>query len=199
MSALTPGSAVRKLVFSINVTLDGVADHTVTIVDDELHEFFSGVLDNTGIMLFGRVTYQLMESYWPHAHRDPKATKSILDFADKFNAIPKIVFSRTLQRADWNNTRLIRDNMVEEVIRLKQQSGKDISIGSISIAQGFMRRDLIDEYWLLVHPVVVGRGRRLFDGLRDRVNLKLIDTKTLKSGVVALHYQPDKETGRGNQ
>ena len=199
MSALTPGSAVRKLVFSINVTLDGVADHTVTIVDDELHEFFSGVLDNTGIMLFGRVTYQLMESYWPHAHRDPKATKSILDFADKFNAIPKIVFSRTLQRADWNNTRLIRDNMVEEVIRLKQQSGKDISIGSISIAQEFMRRGLIDEYWLLVHPVVVGRGRRLFDGLRDRVNLKLIDTKTLKSGVVALHYQPDKETGRGNQ
>ena len=199
MSALTPGSAVRKLVFSINVTLDGVADHTVAIVDDELHEFFSGVLDNTGIMLFGRVTYQLMESYWPHAHRDPKATKSILDFADKFNAIPKIVFSRTLQRADWNNTRLIRDNMVEEVIRLKQQSGKDISIGSISIAQEFMRRGLIDEYWLLVHPVVVGRGRRLFDGLRDRVNLKLIDTKTLKSGVVALHYQPDKETGRGNQ
>lgn len=189
MTALTPDSAVRKLVLSINVSLDGFADHTMAIADDELHEFFSGVLDNTGIMLFGRVTYQLMESYWPHAHRDPKATKSMLDFADKFNAIPKIVFSRTLQRADWNNTRLIRDNMVEEVIRLKQQSGKDISIGSISIAQEFMRRGMIDEYRLLVHPVVVGRGRRLFDGLNDRIDLKLTDTKTLKSGVVALHYR----------
>ena len=199
MSALIPGSAGRKLVFAINVSLDGFADHTVAIADDELHEFYSGLLDNTDIALFGRVTYQLMESYWPHVHRDPKATKSILDFADKFNAIPKIVFSRTLQRADWNNTMLVRDNMVEEVIRLKQQSGKDISIGGISVSRELVKRGLIDEYWLVVQPVIVGKGRRLFDGLDDRINLKLLDTKTLKSGVVALHYQPDKETGRGNQ
>ncbi len=190
---------MRNLFLAINVSLDGFADHTVAIADDELHEFYSGLLDNTDIALFGRVTYQLMESYWPRAHEDPQATKSMLDFAGRFNAIPKIVFSRTLQKAGWNNTRLVRDNMVEEVIRLKQQSGKDISIGGISVSRELVKRGLIDEYWLVVQPVIVGKGRRLFDGLDDRINLKLLDTKTLKSGVVALHYQSDKETGRGNQ
>jgi dihydrofolate reductase len=190
---------MRNLFLAINVSLDGFADHTVAIADDELHEFYGGLLDNTDIALFGRITYQMMESYWPHAHGDPKATKSTLDFADKFNAIPKIVFSRTLQKAEWNNTRLVRDNMVEEVIQLKQQPGKDISLGGISIAQEFMRHGLIDEYWLAIHPVIMGKGRRLFDGLNDRINLKLVDIKTFHSGVVVLHYQHDNKIGRGNQ
>ncbi len=188
--------AGRNIFLAINVSLDGFADHTVAIADDELHEFYGGLLDNTDIALFGRITYQMMESYWPHAHRDPKATKSVLGFADKFNEIPKIVFSRTLQKAEWNNTRLIRDNMVEEVIRLKQQPGKNIMIGGISICQEFMRRGLIDEYRLVVHPVIVGKGRRLFDDLNDRINLKLIDTRTFHSGAVVLHYMSDKETGK---
>ncbi|HUI31966.1 MAG TPA: dihydrofolate reductase family protein [Candidatus Acidoferrales bacterium] len=128
-----------------------------------------------------------MESYWPHVHDDPAATRSILDFADKFNAIPKIVFSRTLQKAEWNNTRLVKDNMAEEVITLKQQPGKNISLGGISVAQEFMRRDLIDEYWLAIQPVVCGKGRRLFDGVSHMIRLKLIDRKTFKSGVVVLH------------
>lgn len=184
---------MRNLFLAINVSLDGFADHTVAIADDELHEFYSGLLDNTDIALFGRVTYQLMESYWPHAHRDSEATKSILDFADKFNAIPKIVFSRTLQKAGWNNTRLVRDNMVEEVTKLKQQPGKNILIGGLSICQEFMRHGLIDEYRIVVHPVIVGKGKRLFDGLNDRIALKLVDTKTFRSGVVVLHYQPDRQ------
>ncbi len=184
---------MRKLILAINVSLDGFADHTVAIPDDELLEFFSGLLDDTDIELFGRVTYQLMEDYWPHAHEDPKSTKAEIDFADRFNAIPKIVFSRTLQKAEWNNTRLVKDNMVEEVMRLKQQTGKSISLGGITVAQEFMRRGLIDEYLLAIHPVVVGKGRLLFDGLSSRINLRLIDTKVFKSGVVVLHYAPDKE------
>ena len=185
---------MRKLSLSINVSLDGFADHTVAVAaDDELHEFFSGLLDNTDVELFGRVTYQLMENYWPRAHQDQKATKSMLDFADKFNAIPKIVFSRTLQKADWNNTRLVKDNMVDEVLKLQQQPGRNISLGGISISQEFMRRGLIDEYWLAVHPVVVGSGKRLFDHLNERINLKLVDTKVFRSGVVVLHYSVERK------
>ena len=184
---------VRKLVLAINVSLDGFADHTVAIADDKLHEFFAHLLDKTDIAIFGRVTYQLMADYWPHAHEDPTSTKGELEFADKFNAIPKIVFSRTLREAKWNNTRLVKDNMVEEVIRLKQQTGKSISLGGISIAQEFMRRGLIDEYWLAVHPVFCGKGRLLFDGLNERIGLKLVDTKVFESGVVVLHYFKDNK------
>ncbi len=181
---------MRKLVLAINVSLDGFADHTVAVVaDEELHSFFSELLDGTDIVLFGRVTYQLMESYWPHAHEDPKATKGELDFADKYNAIPKVVFSRTLPKPEWNNTRLVTENMVDEVIKLKRQRGKSISLGGISISQQFMKLGLVDEYWLAIQPVLVGQGKRLFEGLKDRANLRLIGAKILKSGVVVLHYE----------
>ena len=187
---------MRKLVLSINMSLDGFADHTVAVAaDDELHDFFSGLLDETDIELLGRVTYQLMESYWPNAHQDLSATKSMLAFADKYNAVSKIVFSRTLKKADRSNTSVFSDNMVHEVIRLKQQPGKNISLGGISISQEFMRRGLIDEYWLVVHPVVIGKGKRLFDGQNDRINLTLVDTNVFKSGVVVLHYLSE---GRGS-
>ena len=172
----------------MNVSLDGFADHTVAIADDELHEFASGILDNLDMVIFGRVTYQLMESYWPHAHEDTEATGSILEFADKFNAISKIVFSRTLQQVEWNNTQLNRGNAIEEVMKLKQQPGGNISIGGISICQDFMRHGLIDEYWLLVQPVIAGKGRHLFDGWSEEGSLQLADTRTFKSGVVVLHY-----------
>ena len=127
---------MRKLVLAINTSLDGFADHTVAVAaDNEMHDFFSGLLDDTDIALLGRVTYQLMESYWPNAHQDTRATKSELAFADKYNAVPKIVFSRTLEKADWNNTSIFRGDMVHEVIRLKQQHGKNISLGGISISR----------------------------------------------------------------
>jgi dihydrofolate reductase len=180
---------MRKLTLSINVSLDGFADHTVAVAaDDELHDFFSGLLDDTDIVLLGRVTYQLMESYWPNAHQDPRATKGELAFADKYNAVPKIVFSRTLQKVEWNNTSVFRDNMVNEVIRLKRGPGKNISVGGISISQELMRCGLIDEYWLVVQPVVVGEGKRLFDGQNERMHLTLVDTKVFKSGAIVLHY-----------
>ncbi len=181
---------MRKLIFSINVSLDGFADHTIGIVDNELHEFFSDQLDTIDSFLFGRVTYQLMESYWPTAPKDPQATKSMIDFANKLNVMPKIVFSRTLQNVDWNNARLSKEDMVKEVIRLKEEGdGGSLCIGGINVMQTFMRLKLVDEFWLLVHPVIAGTGRRLFENINEKLDLTLIDTRTFHSGVVVLHYE----------
>ncbi len=180
---------MRKVIFSINVTLDGFADHTAGVVDDELLDFFSGLLDETDIELFGRVTYQLMESYWPYVHNDPKATRGELEFAERFNSISKIVFSKSLQKADWNNTKLIKRNAVEEVKKLKQQPGKNISVGGIHLASTLMNAGLIDEYWILIHPVIVGNGRRLFEMVENSSQLELLETQKLSSGVVVLHYK----------
>ena len=180
---------MRKLIYESNVSLDGFADHTAaSVVNDELLDFFSGLLDETGIELFGRVTYQLMESYWPNIYQEPNTTRGELEFADRFNSISKIVFSKSLQKADWNNTRLIKSDSVEEVKKLKQQPGKNISVGGIHLASTLMNAGLIDEYWILIHPVIVGKGRRLFEGINDRQNLKLVETKKFNSGVVVLHY-----------
>jgi len=181
---------MSKLVLSINVSLDSFADHTVAVTaDDELHDFFSRLLETTDTALFGRVTYELMESYWPNAPMDPQATESMRRFADRFNAMPKVVFSRTLEKADWNNTRLVRENAIAEILRMKSEPGKFISVGGMSLAQELMRRNLIDEYWIVVHPVVVGTGRRLFENVTNRIDLRLIDTQTFASGAQVLHYR----------
>jgi len=183
-----------RLILAINMSLDGFADHTLfgATADDEMHDFFSGLLDVTDIEVFGRTTYQLMEAYWPRAHEDPRASKSTLNFAARFNAIPKVVFSSTLQKAEWNNTRIATTNMVDEVASLKLRSGGNIALGGINISQQFMKLGLIDEYWLVVHPVVAGKGKRLFDGLSEKIDLKLVDTKVFRSGVVVLHYLDGK-------
>ena len=180
---------MSKLILSINISLDGFADHTVAVhADDELHDFFTDLLDNTRIAVFGRVTFELMQDYWPQAHNDSKATSSELAFADKYNAIPKVVFTRTLQSTEWNNSRIERGDMIDTVVRMKEQPGKDISLGGIRVAQQFMQRDLIDEYWFVVHPVIVGHGKRMFEGLKRQMNLRPIDTRVFRSGVSVLHY-----------
>lgn len=186
-------STERKVTFAINVTLDGYTDHTVGIVDNELHDFFTRQLDDADLLLFGRVTFQMMESYWPHAESDSESTESEKMFAQKFNALPKIVFSQTIQKTEWNNSRIMRGNLVEEVLKLKKQPGKDISAGSISIFQELMRHNLIDEYWLVVHPLLCKKGKHLFDGINNTINLTLVDTKTFASGVVVLHYLKNNE------
>jgi dihydrofolate reductase len=181
-------STSRKLIFPINVSVDGFADHTSFAPDDELMDFFTDQLENTDVVLFGRETYNLMADYWPHAHENPQASKAELRFAKRYNEMEKVVFSRTLPRAEWNNSRLVRDDMVAEVRKLKQQSGKPVSIGGIAIAQELMRHGLVDEYYLVVHPVAVMKGRRLFDHLDGAVNFRLADTKVFESSAVALHY-----------
>ena len=180
---------VGKLILSINVSLDGFADHTVAVAaDDEMHEFYSRLLDTTALALMGRRTYELMAGYWPHAHEDPAITPGVLDFAVKYNAARKIVFSRTLSSVDWTNTTIVRNNVIETVSALKSQTEGDISIGGISLAQECMRNLLVDEYYLAVHPIIAGTGRLLFDQRKEPIHLRLVDTEVFSSGVVVLHY-----------
>jgi dihydrofolate reductase len=182
---------MRKVVFGINMTADGYCSHTDGIADEELHEYFTAVLRNAGVLLFGRVTYQLMVPYWPDIARSQSETEATNAFARVFDSLEKVVFSRTLKQVEAHNTRLLHANLVEEVLTLRQQPGKDICIGSLSLASQLSERGLIDEYHFVVHPVVAGKGPRLFETvkLQDTLRLELLGSKTLQSGVVALHYR----------
>jgi len=184
-------SPMRKVVFAINITTDGYCSHTDMIADEELHKYFTGLLRNAGVLLYGRITYQLMVPYWPDVARNQSATGATYEFARVFDALDKVVFSTTLKQVEGNNTRLVRANVAEEVLALKQQPGKDISVGSLSIASQLSERGLIDEYYFVVHPVVAGKGPRLFETvkLEERVMLDLVGSKTFGSGAVALHYK----------
>lgn len=155
-------------------------------VDDEFNGYAIDLLNNVDLLLFGRVTYQLMAGYWP----TPAAAANDPVIAGKMNDLAKIVFSRTMEKAGWRNTRLIRGNVAEEVSKLKRQPGKDIAIfGSSDLALTFIQLGLIDEYRIIVNPVVLGSGKTLFKGIKDRLNLKLITTRTFGSGNVLLGYE----------
>ena len=180
---------MRKVIFAINSTINGSADHTSGIPDDELHNFYSDYLDNIDVILMGRKTYELMEGYWPVAHEDPRNTESILRFADKFNSIRKIIFTKTLKELKWQNSILAERTLVETVNKLKNENGKNISAGSISIAAQLLKLNLIDEFWFVVHPIIAGKGPRLFDGIDINTKLQFVDSKKFTSGVIALHYK----------
>ncbi len=182
---------MRKVVFAINITTDGFCDHRDGIADDQLHEYFTKLLRNASLILYGRVTYQLMVPYWPDVARNSSETESVNEFARVFDSLDKIVFSTTLQHVDGNNTRIVRGNVAEEVVALKQQPGKDIFVGGLSIASQLSARGLIDEYRFVVHPVVAGKGPRLFETVtpQDTLRLDFIGTETFRSGVVANHYR----------
>jgi len=182
---------MRKVVFAINMTADGYCDHTDGIADDELHEYFTGLLRHADLLLYGRVTYQLMVPYWPDIVRNPTEREAVNGFARVFDSLDKIVFSTTLADAGGSKTRIVRDNVAEEVIALRQLPGKDICVGSLSIASQLSVRGLIDEYHFVVHPVVAGKGPRLFETVKPRESLRLdlIGSDTFRSGVVALHYR----------
>ena len=185
---------MRKL-FTFNmVTLDGFfegpnQDISWHHVDDEFNQFAIEQTSNLDTILFGRVTYQLMASYWP----TPAAMTDDPIVAGIMNRVPKIVFSRTLERAEWNNTRLVKDHIAEEITMLKQQPGNDLALfGSANLLSTLMQMDLVDEHRIMVNPVVLGAGTPLFQGIRDKLNLKLLKVKTFRSGNILLHYQPDK-------
>ena len=180
---------MRKIIFVINTTINGSVDHTAGIADDELHNFYTDWLNNVDVVLMGRKTYQLMESFWPVAHKDPGSTQSILRFADKFNSIKKIIFSETLKEVKWQNSHLADRNLQEIISELKNQDGKNISAGSLSIALQLLKLNLIDEFWFAIHPVIVQKGPLLFEGIDVIKKLNFIDSKTLSSGVVFHHYQ----------
>ncbi len=182
---------MRKVVFAINITTDGYCSHTDMIADEELHDFYTGLLRNASLLLFGRTTYQLMVPYWPDVARNQSGAGPTNEFARVFDSLDKVVFSTTLKHVEGNNTRIGRANVAEEVLALKQQPGKDIFVDSLSIASQLSYRGLIDEYHFVVHPVVAGKGPRLFDTVKpqEKLQLDFIGLKTFQSGVVALHYR----------
>jgi len=182
---------MRKVIFAINITADGYCSHTDMIADEELHDFFTTLLRKVNLLLFGRITYQLMVPYWPDVAKNQSEAEASNEFARVFDSLDKVVFSTTLKHVEGNNTRIVRANVAEEVLALKQQPGKDIAVGSLSIASQLSERGLIDEYHFVVHPVVAGKGPRLFDTVKpqDKLQLDFIGLKTLQSGVVALHYR----------
>jgi dihydrofolate reductase len=186
---------MRKVVLFMHISLDGFAagpngELDWISYDEELEKYAEEVVSTVGAPLYGRVTYQLMESYWPTVLTSPASTKHEIDHANWVENIPKVVFSKTLEKVEWNNTRLIKDNIAEEVLKLKQQPGKDLVIfGSPGLTHTFMASDLIDEYRLTVNPVILGQGMPVFKDFKDRSDLKLLNAKTFGSGVVALHYE----------
>ena len=158
------------------------------LVDDELHHHLNEQLKGMGAFLSGRVTYELMAAVWPTADSDPSSTKPMIEFARIWLDMPKIVYSKTLQRADWNTT-VVRDVVPEDVEQLKAQPGGDLVLGGADLARAFMERDLIDEYLIQVHPIVIGTGKPLFPRSGPRVNLRLLETRAFGNGVLQLRYR----------
>lgn len=182
---------MKRIVFAINTTADGFCSHTDMIGDDDLHEYFTDLLRNVSLILYGRVTYQLMIPFWPEVARDQSMSKVSNEFARVFTSLDKVIFSNTLKHIEDKNTRLARANIQEEALILKEQAGKDIFVGSISLASQLSERDLIDEYHFVIHPTIAGKGPRLFDTIKlsEALSLDFLGSKTFRSGAIALHYR----------
>ncbi|MGC1615679.1 MAG: dihydrofolate reductase family protein [Candidatus Acidiferrum sp.] len=180
---------MRNVIFAINITLDGCCDHTKMIADEEIHEYFTHVMRDVDLFVFGRKTYQLMVPFWPDVAKNHSETKAMNEFADTFDSINKIVFSRTLDSAE-GNTRIVRAKLQDEMLKLKQEQGKNILIGGVALPSRLIELGLVDEYHFVVQPIVAGEGRRLLEGisLPEKLQLKLIESKIFKLGCVALHY-----------
>ena len=183
---------MAKLIAGINMTLDGFCDHDAVTADDEVHQHYSEILRNSGAILHGRITYKLME-YWLTVLKNPTGNKAEDEFAEVINNIPKIVFSRTLDKVDWETARVAKRSLEEEVRELKKQAGKDILVGSRSLIIQCMNLSLVDELQLCVHPVIAGKGLPLFEDINDRVKLNLLKMKTFERGSVIFFYEPVKE------
>jgi dihydrofolate reductase len=187
---------MRKVIFSIPITIDGFIEgpHREldwVIADDDLHEYYARLLNNAGVILYGRVTYELMASYWPTASNDTTIPISMLNFANALNPLPKIVFSNTLQHVGWNTT-VLKAVVPEEINNMKSVPGGDIIVGGgAALAQTFIRNGLVDEIQLMVQPVAIGAGKALFQGIDGGMKFNYIRSQTFQSGAVVLCYQPD--------
>jgi len=181
---------MRNVVFAINITIDGCCDHTKFNPDEETLEYFTRLTREADLQVFGRKTYQLMVPYWPEVLKNPSETKADTEFARAFDSINKIVFSRSLDRAEDRNTRIVRADLRGEILALKQQQGKIILVGGVDIPSQLIELGLVDEFRFVVAPIVAGEGRRLLGdvSLREKLQLKLVESKIFKSGCVALRY-----------
>lgn len=180
---------MRKIIAAINMTIDGVLDHTAGIPDEEIHNHYSELIDTAGVILYGRKTFELMK-FWKTLVETPSGEKEMDDFAQAINKVQKVVFSSTLTDPDWESATLSHDSLEDSVKALKEKDGKPVLIGSRSLILQLMKYNLIDEFQLCIHPVVAGSGELLFEPLKDRTLFKLIKTKTFEGGAVILYLVP---------
>jgi dihydrofolate reductase len=178
-----------QLTFGLNVTLDGCCDHREGVADDEMLRYWTRLMDSAGAMLFGRTTYEMMEAAWPEVARDPKAAPADRRWAKKLDAKPKYVVSSTRRDFPWSNSHHVEGDLARAVKALKKATPRGLMVGSPMLSAELLRLGLVDEYRLVVHPVVAGHGPYLFAGLKPSLRLELVATKRLRSGIVALHYR----------
>lgn len=183
---------MRKLVFGINMTADGYCDHDLGFPDEEMVSYFACLMKESDTLLYGRITYELMFPYWPEvAKANSGETKADNEFAHALTSVPQVVVvSKTLPQPQAANVTVIRSDLENEVLRLKREPGKNISIGGIDLPSQLLDLGLIDEFHIVIHPIFAGKGRRLFEGagLQAKTKLKLVDSRIFKSGIVAHHY-----------
>ena len=181
---------MRNLIYAINISLDGCCDHSKLSGSDEVHEYYTHLLRDVDLLVFGRKTYELMVPFWPAVAKNYSGeSKAMNDFAQAFDANKIVVFSRSLETAEGENTRIVRTNLQDEILKLKQEQGKNILVGGVSLPSQLIELGLVDEFLFVVQPIVVGEGRRLEDiSLQETLQLKLVESKILESGCVALRY-----------
>jgi len=183
---------MRNLIFAINITLDGCCDHTKAEGSEEVLDYFAHLIRDVDVLVYGRKTYQLMVPFWPDVARNHSGqTRAMNDFAQAFDSVSQIiVFSQSLDRAEGQNTRILRTNLRDEVVKLKQQPGRAILAGGVALPTQLVELGLVDEFQFVVHPVIAGEGRRLLEGInvQERLKLRLVESRSFRSGCVALRY-----------
>ncbi|PWG78945.1 dihydrofolate reductase family protein [Pararcticibacter amylolyticus] len=180
---------MRTVTFTMNISLDGYCDHTMATPSEELMNYFTATMDDVDLLFYGRVMYQMMYPYWTDVARDQSGSEAENKFAERLCAIDRVVVSTTLDAEDAK-TRIIRSNPAEELLKLKQQPGKKISVDSVSLLPELIKAGLIDEFYFVIHPVIAGHGRPLFPSgsLNELLSLRLLSTRTFENGCVAHHY-----------
>jgi len=181
---------MRKIIYAINLSIDGCCDHTATTGGEDILEFFAGLIRGAGLLVYGRITYQLMVPYWPDIAKNKSGDTDEIEFARVFDAANKLVFSHSLDNVEDERSTLARKPLRDEILKLKQEEGNYILVGGVHLPSQLIMLGLVDEFIFVVHPVIAGEGRRLLDGisLQEKLSLKLVESKTLRSGCVVLHY-----------
>jgi dihydrofolate reductase len=182
---------MRNLIYTINLTIDGCFDHTHMLPEEELFEYYTRLVRDADLLVYGRKTYEIMVPYWPDILKNPSGeTKEDIEFAQAFDSTNKIVFSRTLDGVEGRNTRIVRTDLADEILKLKQEQGKDMIVGGVALPSQLIALGLVDEFLFVVHPIIAGQGKRLMEGisLQEKLQLKLVDSKTFKSGSIAVRY-----------
>lgn len=182
---------MRTLMYAINLTADGCCDHAKVGGTEEMLQHYTELLGGCDLQVFGRKTYELMVPYWPDVAKNPAEPKAAIDFANVFCALDRVVFSRSLQNVEEKKTNIVRSNLKDEILQLKQQPGKKILTGGVSVPQQLIELGLVDEFHFVITPSIAGDGRRLSEGmsLPEKLQLKLVESRVFPSGAVALHYR----------